>query len=452
MQNIKIIIVEDNETMRLGMQESLQREGYTVESFSDPETAFSQLEETQGQFVITDLRMEPFDGFELLKRIKSSYPHIEVMIATAYGSVQSAVQAMQAGALDFITKPFSPEELRIRVQKALEKIENKNRLGQLEEQNIFLQQELEHGYNEIIGRSEPMQEVFKLVERVARQDSAVLIHGESGTGKELTARAIHRSSPRKELPFVKVNCAALNDNLLESELFGHEKGAFTGALRQRKGRFELADKGTIFLDEIGDISPAMQVKLLHVLQEKEFERVGGEQTIRVDVRIITATNRNLENLITEGRFREDLFYRLNVIPIKLPALRQRKDDIPLLADHFLKKINSSKSFSEEAVKLLQTYSWPGNIRELENIIERLQVITAAEEIPPADLSACLGGREGELNDFSGLPLDDALYNFEKKLIVKALEASSGVKNRAAKLLGIRTSALYYKLEKFGLLK
>jgi two-component system response regulator HydG len=452
MKNTKIIIVEDNDTMRLGMQESLQREGYTVQSFSDPETAFSQLKNEKAQFVITDLRMEPFDGFELLKRIKADFPHIEVMIATAYGSVQSAVQAMQAGALDFITKPFSPDELRIRVQKALEKIENKNRLGRLEEQNIFLQQELAHGYNEIIGQSKPMQEVFSLVERVARQDSAVLIYGESGTGKELTARAIHRSSQRKDQPFIKVNCAALNDNLLESELFGHEKGAFTGALRQRKGRFELADSGTIFLDEIGDISPAMQVRLLHVLQEKEFERVGGERTLQVDVRVITATNRSLMELISEGKFREDLFYRLNVIPINLPALRQRKDDIPLLAVHFLQKINSRRYFSGEAMTALQTYSWPGNIRELENIVERLQVISTDDEINPANLAACLGEVPGNFSSFSGLSLDDALYNFEKNLIKKALEEANGVKNRAAKLLGVRTSALYYKLEKFGLLK
>ena len=447
-----ILIAEDNATMRLGMVESLRREKYTVHGFPTGPELLAFLKEHETQLVVTDLRMEPMDGLALLEQVKSLSPATEVILVSAYGTVQDAVQAMHNGAADFLTKPFSPDELRIRVAKTLEKQEQRRRLLRLSEQNRFLSQELSAPFSTIIGNAPAMQPVFELIDRVARENSSVLISGESGTGKELVARAIHRRSARNAQPFVRVNCAALNDNLLESELFGHEKGAFTGAIRQKKGRFELAEGGTLFLDEIGDISPALQVKLLRVLQEKEFERVGGEQTLRADVRIIAATNKNLSELIRSGQFREDLYYRLNVIPIHLPPLRERKEDIPLLADHFLTKLNSRKHFSSEGMAMLHTYSWPGNIRELENLTERLHVISKEDEIPAALVARFLNADAPVSAGLEHLPLEQALYHFEKQLLTEAMKQAGGVKARAARALGIGASALYYKLEKFGLLK
>ena len=447
-----ILIVEDNETMRLGMQESLSREGYTVKAFGSAPPALEFIQQTPVDLIVTDLRMEPLDGLQLLKQVKQDYPQIEVILVSAYGSVQDAVQAMRDGAADFLTKPFSPDELRIRVAKVLQKQKQERKISQLIEQNRFLSEELSAEFSTMIGRSSEMRDVLQMIERVAGEDSAVLISGESGTGKELAARAIHKHSKRSEKPFIRVNCAALNDNLLESELFGHEKGAFTGAVRQKKGRFELADHGTLFLDEIGDISPAMQVKLLRALQEKEFERVGGEATIKVDVRIITATNKELSELIRQQKFREDLFYRLNVIPLHLPALRERKDDIPLLVQHFLSKLNSTKKIDSTGIELLQNYPWPGNIRELENLMERLHVISPQDEISAGLIARYLSSGNSVSASYENLPLEQALFTFEKNLIQDAMKRADGVKNRAAKLLGIGTSALYYKLEKFGLLK
>jgi len=447
-----ILIVEDNETMRLGMLESLNREGYAVKDFASGPPAIEFLKQSEVDLIVTDLRLEPMDGLELLKQVKQTNPQIEVILVSAYGSVQDAVQAMRDGAADFLTKPFSPDELRIRVTKVLQKQERESKISQLMEQNRFLADELSAEFSTMIGQSAEMKSVLQLIERVAGEDSSVLISGETGTGKELAARAIHKHSKRNESPFIRVNCAALNDNLLESELFGHEKGAFTGAVRQKKGRFELADGGTLFLDEIGDISPAMQVKLLRVLQEKEFERVGGEQTIQVDVRIIMASNKELPELIQQQKFREDLYYRLNVIPIQLPALRERKADISLLVKHFLDKLNSTKQVDPAGIELLQNYPWPGNIRELENLIERLHVISTQEEIPAALIARYLSSTNGASSSYENLPLEQALFAFEKNLIQDALKRADGVKNQAAKLLGIGTSALYYKLEKFGLMK
>jgi DNA-binding NtrC family response regulator len=452
----EIIIVEDNETMRLGMAESLRREGYTIYEFSNGPDALSHFKEKAALLVITDLRMEPMDGLEVLREIKKINPESEVLLVSAYGTVQDAVNAMHIGAADFLTKPFSTEELRIRVKKIMRKIEKDQMINKLREENRYLQEEISHGYKQIVGGSAPIQEIFNLIERVANGDSTILIEGESGTGKELAAREIHRKSKRAACPFIRVNCGALSDTLLESELFGHEKGSFTGAVRQRKGRFELADGGTLFLDEIGDVSPAMQVKLLRALQEKEFERVGGEKTINVDVRIIAATNKNLLKLIMENKFREDLYYRLNVIPIKLPALRQRREDIPLLVHYFLDKLNDKntkiKTISDGGIQLLSEYSWPGNIRELENLIERLYVIYGANKIPDEMIAHYLGNARSITTNFENMDLEDALFAFEKNIIVHALKKADGVKNRAAKILGIRTSTLYYKIEKFGLLK
>ncbi|MCB0313777.1 MAG: sigma-54-dependent Fis family transcriptional regulator [Calditrichaeota bacterium] len=445
----KALIVEDNQTMRLGMVESLRREGYEVGEFDNAPEALQALQQQFFPLVVTDLKMAPMDGIALLREIKAAWPAVEVLVVSAFGTVDVAVQAMRLGAADFLTKPFSTDELRERVKKVWERILQKHTLDQLLEEKRLFQDEM---FGEMIGNSPVMRQLFALIQRVAREDSTILIEGESGTGKELAARAIHRSSPRAEQPFIKVNCGALNDNLLESELFGHEKGAFTGAIRRKKGRFELAHGGTLFLDEIGDISPAMQVKLLRVLQEREFERVGGEETLAVDVRIICATHRDLPQKVAAGSFREDLYYRLSVIPLKLPPLRERKEDIPALVQHFLNKRRPAKKLSPEGLQLLQQYAWPGNIRELENLVERLQVIAPGTEIEPPLIAAQLGqGVTHTLDQLGHLPLDDALYAFEKNLLMHAMQKAGGVKNQAARLLGIKTSTLYYKLEKFGLL-
>ncbi|MFZ0390406.1 MAG: sigma-54 dependent transcriptional regulator [Calditrichia bacterium] len=453
--SLDILVVEDNETMRFGISESLRRSGYTVHDFDNGQDALQYFEKKPLPVVVADLKMEPVDGMAVLRRVKEIHPACEVLMISAFGNVEVAVKAMQLGAADFLTKPFSNEELRIRIKKIADRILQSRAISRLQDENRLLRDELADRYPEMIGTSEGMRNIFALIERVAVQDSAVLITGESGTGKELVARAIHNRSGRREKPFVKINCAALNDNLLESELFGHEKGAFTGAIKKRRGRFELAHEGTLFLDEIGDISPAMQVKLLRVLQEKQFERLGGEETLQVDVRIVAATNRELSGLIKEGKFRQDLYYRLSVIPFHLPPLRERKEDIPLLADYFLQKLAGSRTqeprrFPAEALKMLQEYSWPGNIRELENLVERLHVISGGPVISPQLLAAHLGSEQVNGGLDQHLPLEEALSTFERNLLSHALEQSEGVKNQAARLLGIKTSTLYYKMDKYGL--
>jgi DNA-binding NtrC family response regulator len=456
MKNGKIIVVEDNDTMRLGIEESLQPEGYLVKSFENGIDALKDIRFDFAALAIVDLKMDPMNGIEVLKKIKEINPKTEVLMISAYGTVDDAVKAMHLGAVDFLTKPFSPDELRIRVRKIWQKIQNEKKLEDLLEQNKILSDELYTGYDEIIGNSQAIKKVFSLIEQVADKDTTVLIHGESGTGKELIARAIHRKSKRSEYPFIKINCGALNENLLESELFGHEKGSFTGAIRQKKGRFELADKGTLFLDEIGDVSPSMQVKLLRVLQEGEFERVGGEITLKSDVRIIAATNKDLQKLILGGHFREDLFYRLSVIPINLPSLRERKEDIILLINYFIKRLALKnncevKEISGEGLEMLMDYPWPGNIRELENLTERLFVISTDKVIDPSLIASHLSSSISLNSGYENLPLEEALYAFEKNLIVNAMKKANGIKNRAAKILGISTSVLYYKLEKYRLI-
>ncbi len=452
----RIIVVEDNDTMRLGIEESLRHEGYLVKSFENGIDALKDIQFDSASLAIIDLKMDPMNGIEVLQKIKEINPKTEVLMISAYGTVDDAVKAMHLGAVDFLTKPFSPDELRIRVKKIWQKIQNEKKLEDLIEQNKILNDELYTGYDEIIGNSQAIKKVFSLIEQVADKDTTVLIHGESGTGKELIARAIHRKSKRSEHPFIKINCGALNDNLLESELFGHEKGSFTGAIRQKKGRFELADKGTLFLDEIGDISPAMQVKLLRVLQEGEFERVGGEVTLKSDVRIIAATNKDLQKLILEGHFREDLFYRLSVIPINLPSLRERKEDIIQLINYFIKRLAQKnncevKEISGEGLEMLMDYPWPGNIRELENLSERLFVISSDKVIDPSLIASHLSSSISFNSGYENLPLEEAVYAFEKNLIVNAMKKANGIKNRAAKILGISTSVLYYKLEKYRLI-
>ena len=454
----RILIVDDNETMRSGIALVIQRMGFEAKMAASGAEALSMLAESDTyDLVITDFRMDEMDGLQVLEAVRRLHADVDVVIITAHGTIDIAVQAMQKGAVDFITKPFPPEALQLKVKRVLSHRADRQERERLGQENQYLREEIADRYGEIIGQSEQVARVLAMVEKVGVTDSSVLIYGESGTGKELVARAIHNRSLRSGGPFVRVNCGALPRELVESELFGHEKGAFTGAVRQKKGKFELAAGGTIFLDEIGDIPLEVQVNLLRVLQEKEFDRVGGERTLSADVRVVAATNQPLKEMVQSGNFREDLFYRLEVIPIYLAPLRERKDAIPLLVDHFLKKkcqdMNLSlKRLSEGASDSLTRYPWPGNVRELENIIERTVVLVDRDQIGSRDLS--LSGSETELGDtveYSGskLGLNEQLDSLEQDLICRAMEESKGVKTLAAELLGIKTSALYYKLEKYG---
>jgi DNA-binding NtrC family response regulator len=411
--------------------------------------------------------MAKMDGLEVLKAVKERAPDTEALVITGYGTVEKAVEAMKLGAADFLTKPFSSEEFAVKVERLLANREEREKLRKenvaLRVENIALKEEAEARYGEMVGESAPMREVFRWVHRVARSDSTVMIYGESGTGKELVARAVHASSNRKNGPFVRVNMGALTESLMDSELFGHEKGAFTGAERRRRGRFELANCGTLFLDEITTISSATQVRLLRVLQERELERVGGEETIPVDVRIIAATNSSAESLLKENGFREDLFYRLHVLPVTLPPLRDRKSDITVLVQHFIAKLRSRtrsevRAVSLEALDRLSAYHWPGNVRELENVVERALVMAEGEVLECADLPQLPsnGHAHAASSDpnggfpSSGLDLTTVVEGLEERLVREALERARGVKAEAARLLGLKPSALYYKLEKYGI--
>ncbi len=448
--------------MREGMVAIIKKIGLDCDEAADGNSGLRSASRKKYDLIVTDYRMEGLNGIEVLQRVKQQFPKTEVMVITAYGSIELAVEAMKFGAADFITKPFSFDEFKIKVQRILDRINEKKELTRICEENLYLRDELDvqFNYGEIIGNSAPMKEVYRTIEKVAATDSSVLIYGESGTGKELVARAIHKLSSRKNKPFIRVNCGALAETLLESELFGHEKGAFSGAFKRKKGRFELAHQGSIFLDEIGDISPNMQTKLLRVLQEREFERVGSEETIQVDVRVLAATNKNLSDRVEKKDFREDLYYRLHIIPIYLPPLRERKGDIPLLVDFFLKKLSADlqkhpAQLSKLALEKLMAYHWPGNVRELENVLERSLVLCDKQEIDVQDLPVLLPTHAvklpAEAIDGSKLHLNEALLAIEKQLIQKAMDKASGNKSRAAKLLGIKTSLLYYKLEKHNLL-
>ncbi|MCY3762003.1 MAG: sigma-54 dependent transcriptional regulator [Gemmatimonadetes bacterium] len=456
----RILIVDDNETMRSGIALVIERMGCdAVKAASGAEALLILARQAAFDLVITDFRMAEMDGLQLLEAVRRDFADTDAVIITAHGTIEIAVRAMQTGAVDFITKPFPMEALRLKVQRVLDHRADRRERDRLGEENEYLREEIGDRYGEIVGRSRQIAEVLARVEKVAAIDSSVLIYGESGTGKELVARAIHNLSPRRTGPFVKVNCGALPVNLVESELFGHEKGAFTGALKMKKGKFELASGGTIFLDEIGDIPLETQVNLLRVLQEKEFDRVGGERTISADVRVVAATNQALKERVADGSFREDLFYRLEVIPMHLAPLRERRDDIPLLVDHFLRKkcreMNLPlRRLSGKAVEFLCRYPWPGNVRELENVIERTVVLVDREEIGPGDLpiadAADEPGGDGEPAPASKLALNDQLESLERDLICRAMEDANGVKTQAAELLGVKTSALYYKLEKYGM--
>jgi two-component system response regulator HydG len=447
----QILVIEDNSTMREGIVQVLSSLGHEVQGAASGKEGLQLFNLTNPEFVITDLKMDDIDGMKVLKEIRSVSPETIVMIITAFGTIEIAVEAMKMGAYDFITKPFPPDLLRVKVLKGLE-------LVQARAENTYFRQEQTKKVSEsIVGQSKAMLEIKDQVLKAAKADSTVLIMGESGTGKEVVARAIHNESNRKDKPFIKVDCSALAEGLLESELFGHERGSFTGAIQRKQGRFELADKGTIFLDEIGNISPQIQIKLLRVLQDRSFERVGGTKLINTDVRIIGATNVDLKARVAQGLFREDLFYRLHIIPIDLPPLRKRKSDIPLLIKHFTKKIaekmDKNFTFSKEALDTIQAYDWPGNIRELMNVLERIFVLSQKEHIEIEDLPSEVK-KSNDINELikyaQDLPLEKALEDVEKQLILKAFRETGGVKTKTAEKLGIKTSALYYKLEKYGI--
>lgn len=444
----KILIIDDEEHMCWALDRAMRQEGYQTLVAYRGKQGLDLIRDEAPSLVILDLRMPDMDGLEVLKEAKAIQPKLPVIMLTAHGTIETAIEAMKIGATDYITKPFDLDELKLVIKQNL-------LVSQLETEVTFLRSELTSQYGNMIGQSKIMQDIIALIERVANSNASVLITGESGTGKEVAAVSIHQNSPRRNEPFIAVNCAALPEQLLESELFGHERGAFTGATSRKLGRFELANKGTIFLDEIAEMSMNMQAKLLRVLQEKTFERVGGTETLSLDVRVIAATNRQLDEAIKKGQFREDLFYRLNVIHIHLPPLRERKEDIPLLAKHFLNKIGHTyqvEKISPEALELLSNYHWPGNIRELQNVIERSAIICRDKVIRPEHLPRELytspkstGNLVIEFPD-QGILLED----LEKELILKALEKSGGNQTKAAQLLGITRSALLYRSQKYGI--
>ena len=452
----RILFVDDYEPLREGWALRLRRMGHEAGTAGSADEALERLGDSEADLVITDYRMDRKDGLELLEEVKKLYPDTEVIMVTGHGSIEVAVRAMQKGAADFVVKDNLDQVLPEKVRAVLENRRARLERDRLEEENEYLREELGDRYGAIIGDSERMRRVMAAVERVGATDSSVMIYGESGTGKELVARELHRRSRRRDGPFVRVNCGALPRELAESELFGHERGAFTGAVRMKKGKFELAEGGTIFLDEVADLAMDLQVSLLRVLQAKEFDRVGGERTLRADVRVVAATNRPLKEMVAGGSFREDLFYRLEVIPLRLPPLRECREDIRPLAEYYLEKksreINRPlRRLSGEALEVLGDYSWPGNVRELENVMERTVVLSDGDVIEPSDLPLEAMGRPPAepAGDGDEGPLNDQLERLERELITRAMEQARGVKTRAAQILGIKTSALYYKLEKYG---
>lgn len=449
-----ILIVDDEKNYLVVLEALLGPEGYEILTAGSAKDAIRLIQESDLDLMITDMKMPGTSGMQLLEESKKLKPDLPVIMMTAYGTIEMAVEAMKKRAYDYITKPFQNEELKLTVKKALENY-------RLVKENRRLSQALSdrYKYGNIIGKSKPMQGIYEMISKVAQSKASVLITGPSGTGKELIAKAIHYDSPRKNRPFISVNCGALTETLLESELFGHEKGAFTGALSMKKGRFELADGGTLFLDEVGDMPPPLQVKLLRVLQEMEFERVGGTKTIKVDVRVLSASNRNIKEVVAEGDFREDLFYRLNVINIDVPSLRERPEDIRLLVNHFIEKYRQDEGkerieLSPEVWKILYSYSWPGNVRELENIIERAVVLKADRVIGQEDLPPELSEKREELEVERFIPpdapLQKTLEQIEEKLIRRALDHCDNVQSHAAEMLGITKSLIQHKMKKYNI--
>ncbi|MDY7034057.1 MAG: sigma-54 dependent transcriptional regulator [Thermodesulfobacteriota bacterium] len=449
-EDAQILVVDDEERMRNLLKKVLAKQGFSVETSSNGIDALDKVERNPFDVIIADIRMPEMNGMDLLKAVRETRPDIYVIIMTAFGSIDSAVEAMKKGAYHYITKPFKMSEISITLKKALEE-------KRLREEVASLRRELrgKYRFDNLIGKSKPMQDIFDLIRRISNSKSTVMIYGKSGTGKELVAKAVHYNSPRKDKTFVTVNCGAIPETLLESELFGHIKGSFTGAIATRKGLFEEANGGTILLDEIGTISPAMQVKLLRVLQEREIRRVGGTENIKVDIRLIAISNINLEEAVKKGEYREDLYYRLNVITINLPDLKDRQDDISLLANHFLKKYsqgsgNEVKSISKEAMNILLNYDWPGNVRELENAIERAVALGTHEEILPEDLSPNIRNSKKMMGINAILPEDVTIRELEKNYITKILKKTKGHKINTARILGIDRRTLYRKLKKYNL--
>ena len=465
----RILVIDDDETVRDVLRSLLTTKGFEVTLAQDGQSGLELIKGNKYDLILTDLMMPHVGGIEILKELSASNITTPVLVITAFGTVQTAVEAMKLGAFEYVTKPFNLDEIMLVIHKALN-------VAKLQQENVMLKMQLmkKYKYEGLVGDSPRMQAVYQLIEKIADTDSTVLILGESGTGKELIAKTIHyNNASRSQGPFVPINCAAIPRDLLESELFGHEKGAFTGAINTRIGRFELAQNGTLFLDEVGELDPSLQVKLLRVLQEREFERVGGMKTVKVDVRILAATNKDLEKVTREGKFREDLFYRLNVIPLTLPPLRKRVEDIPLLADHFLRDFSKKRkreqlTFSKNAMHCLLAYRWPGNVRELENLIERLTILTSHETIQVADLpekfhqevpvaqekghapvSLPATAVAADLPE-SGVDLSALVTTMEKDLILKALAKSGGVKSKAAQLLGLNRTTLFEKMRKMGI--
>ena len=449
----RVLIVDDEESMRDFLSIMLHREGYQVDTAVDGAQAVVHLRDHSYDLVISDIKMPRMTGLELLAHIKERTPETVVLMVTAFSSTDEAVEAMKQGAYDYITKPFKNEEIRLIVKNALERRD-------LRRENLALKEALGQRYSfaGLIGKSKVMQDVFSMISKVATSPVKILVTGESGTGKELVAKAIHYNSDRSDGPFVPINCGAIPENLLESELFGHEKGAFTGAIKQKPGLFETAAGGTIFLDEIGELPAMMQVKLLRVLQEHEFRRVGGTKDIKTDVRVLAATNQELEEAVAEGSFREDLYYRFNVIRIDLPPLRQRREDIPVMVDFFWQRFTGQEgvNVAEDAMRRLIDYSWPGNVRELENVIERATVLGRDNEITldclPPNLVTGMSGSVTPLTDIpeSGMDLDAYLGEIEKEILIKALARTGGVRKSAAGLLGITFRSIRYRLAKYGL--
>jgi len=458
----RIIVADDNDAMRDGMALTLSRQGHEVLGVKGGAECLAAYARRPADVVVTDLRMVPVDGLEVVRRLRDRDPDATVVVVSAHGTIASAVDAMQAGATDFIEKPFPPEVLRARVEKAAEIARERRgaRSDRGRAEAMDADQTRERDPSGMVGGSEPMRRALELVRKVAATDATVLVLGESGTGKELVARALHAGSRRAAGPFVSISCAAIPESLLESELFGHERGAFTGAVKKKLGRFELADGGTLFLDEVGELPPAMQVKLLRVLQEQRFERVGGEETVEVEVRVVAATNRDLGAMIKAGAFREDLYYRLAVVPVTLPPLRERPGDVRALCEHFLVKLAPRAGrrvlgLSPEALALLERHRWPGNVRELENALAQALVFAEGEVIQPEDLPE--GLRQAPPAPALPVPggdrgLNEILEELERQLVQAAWQKAGGVKAEAARLLGLGPSALASKLEKHGLAK
>lgn len=451
----RLLIVDDEKSMRDFLGIVLTKEGYDVTLAGSGEEAIELLRRESFDVIIADLRMQKLDGLEILKTTKNLSPETQVIMITAYSSTETAVEAMKRGAFDYITKPFKVDEIKIIIKNAVEK-------KRLQDENIYLKKQLKEKYRfeNIIGISQKMVEIFNTIATIADTKSTVVITGESGTGKELIARAIHFNSQRKDKPFISVNCGAIPEGLMESELFGHTKGAFTGAISTRDGLFQAADQGTLFLDEITEISPLLQVKLLRAIQEKTIRRVGDTKDIKLDVRLIAASNRNLQNAMEDGTLREDLFYRLNVISIHIPQLRERTEDIPLLADSFLTKYSREldkkiTGFSQEAMGMIEAYKWPGNVRELENVIERAVAFCAGDVITAEYLPDHFKKRRKSFDiEFEipeeGFDLENEIERLEKDLIIKAMERSGGVQKRAAELLGMNFRSFRYKIQKYGI--